>query len=620
MSLRAKILLILLVIIALYASLDYGIQRIIVLPSLINLEREEAEKDMGRCISAIQREIHHLDLLCQDWAYWDDTYKFVINKNKDYMESNLVPETFTGNKLNLLYIFDSKGKIVWGEMIDLEMKEQIMIKEFSKETFFDTHPLLNHKTLESSISGIIMTEKGPMFIASRPIITSEHKGPIRGTLVMGRFFNKATLDTLIEQTHVTFRFWSIKKETIPTYDENALNQLKPDSSSLIKEYGSGLLYIYTTYSGMQNTPILLLRADIPRAITTKGKTALRFAFLSIMVAGLLILFVLFFILQKTVINPITKLTAHTISIGKSDNLSVRLSLKRRDEIGRLAQEFDSMVEKLEKAQKKLSELSYHLGMAEMAAEILHNIRNAISPITIYIDDLRQRVRKIPIEEIRIARQELIKENPPEERRRDLTQFLDLADKNLSVLISETSNKLVEMGNRVEEIERMLSEQDKLSHFVKPSEKLKLDELIQDSIILLSDNQRENTVFDINPAIQKMEPISGNRMSLLHVFQNVLITAVESIRRAGKIPGEVVIRAEEEQVDNVKMIHIRISDNGEGIEADELVRIFTTKREGSSEPSLTWCANTLTAMNGRIYAESDGKGQGSTLHIIFPKNT
>ena len=177
-----------------------------------------------------------------------------------------------------------------------------------------------------------------------------------------------------------------------------------------------------------------------------------------------------------------------------------------------------------------------------------------------------------------------------------------------------------MGNRIEQVERMLSEQDKLSHFEKPSEKLKLDELIQDSIILLSDNQRENIAFDINPAIQKMEPISGNRMSLLHVFQNVLITAVESIRRVGKIPGEVVIRAEEEQVDNVKTIHIRISDNGEGIKADELVRIFTTKQESSSETSLTWCANTMTAMNGRIYAESDGKGQGSTLHIIFPKNT
>jgi len=626
MSLRAKILLILLVIIALYASLDYGIQRLIVFPSFINLEREEAEEDMGRCINAIQREIHHLDLLCQDWGAWDETYQFVADKNNNFLESNLIRETFTGNKLNLVYIFNSNFEVVWGEIYDLETNQRITVKEFSKDIFTNTHPLLKHKDVESSISGIMMTEKGPMFIASRPIITGDRQGPIRGTIMMGRFFNKAILDTLIEQIHVTFRFWSIKKDTIPAYDEDALNQLKPDSAFLVKEYSSELLYVYTTYSGMQNTPILLLRADIPRAITAKGKIALRFAFLSIMVAGLLILFVLFFILQKIVISPIRKLTAHMISIGKSDDLSVRLSLKRRDEIGRLAQEFNSMVEKLGKAQKKLAELSYHSGMAEMAAGILHNIRNAISPITIYIDDLRQRVRKIPLEEIKLARQELIKGNPPEERRRDLTQFLDLADKNLSISINETSDKLVEMGNRIGQIEIMLSEQDKLSHFEKPIEKLKLDELIRDSIAYTERfqtvpyNQRENIVFNIHPAIQKMEPISGNRMSLLQVFQNVLINAVESIQRAGKVHGEVIIKAEEEQVDNVKGMHIKISDNGEGIEIDELVRIFTTKREGSSETSLSWCANTMTAMNGRIYAESDGKEHGTTIHIIFPQNT
>ena len=114
MSLRSKVLITLSLVIVMYTVLNYFVQRFVIFPSFVELERNEAKKDMQRCIEALRREIYHLGILTDDWAAWNDTYKFVQDPNTDYTESNLVVETFTDNNLNLIYICNTTGQVVWG--------------------------------------------------------------------------------------------------------------------------------------------------------------------------------------------------------------------------------------------------------------------------------------------------------------------------------------------------------------------------------------------------------------------------------------------------------------------------------------------------------------------------
>ena len=628
MSLQVKILLIVLVVFSLYAVLDYTCQYFFVLPSFISLEHNDAQNTTRRCIGALKREISNLDKPVKDRAASDDTYQFVKVRKNNYISTNLSIDSFTNNNLNLIYICDITGKVVWGQIRDLETKQTMQLDEFPAGSWPTTHPLLGHKTMESSTAGVFTTQRGPMLVASRPIVTGKNNGPIRGTLIMGRFLNDSVLNAIAEQVPVNLKVWTIANGSIPAKEKDALNYIKAESQFHIRKPGDNFIHVYTLFPGIQKTPALLMRADIPRDVRARGIAGLiRSGLLSNLTAGLFVLLVLLVLLRVAVIDPIRKLTDHAIAIGNNDNISTRFTLPRTDEIGTLAREFDCMVEQLTESRRKLFEQSYYLGKAEVASGVLHNARNVLTPLVCHIDDLQKKLREVPIEKIETAQAELTNTSPSDPRREDLTGFINLSYNSLITLVRQAKEKLKNIAKLVTQIEKMLDEQGKFSHTELPTEETRLDSLVQDSIALLPNNLCDAISIQTDPSIEAIEPVMVHSISLLQVFNNVLINAAESIRRADPIRGKICIRAESDEVDGADMTHIQISDNGEGIEQCNLGRIFergvSTKLNIPSGIGLHWCANTIAAMNGRIYAESKGKWHGACLHILLPasqKNT
>ena len=251
MSLRSKISLILLVVVALYAALDYGIQRLVVFPSFIALEQHEAKKDLERCFEALRRESYHLDTFNHDWAAWDDTYEFVRNRSTEYISSNLVAQTFIDNNLNLIYVCDEGGRVVWGQIRNVDTWHRLLLKEFPAESLPPTNPLLSHDNVHSAIAGVLSTEYKPMLVSSRPIVTTNNEGPIRGTLIMGRFLTGDSVQTLVEQTRVNFQLWPITGHAMPEKERDILNRISNGQPLLTSDNDNNLLLVYDTFPDIQ---------------------------------------------------------------------------------------------------------------------------------------------------------------------------------------------------------------------------------------------------------------------------------------------------------------------------------------------------------------------------------
>ncbi len=563
-SLKIKISIILVILLFSVTIMSFFIEKLFIFSSFLDLEKKEAIKDMKRNISAIKREIYHIDLLVNDWAMWDDTYKFVKNKNKDFIKSNLVESTFTAAKINFLFIINKKGNIIYKNTVVLNPYKEIIIDSIPIKKFKITHALLNHKSDKSSISGIFITAKYPILISSRPIVTSNGKGPNRGTIIFGNFLNKKFIKKIADQSRSDLSITFLAKEKISKNLKRITNTLVKKDKYFI-EYQNNKLNIFSIMNDISDKPALLIHLKKTRNIITQGKKSLSYARIS-MILGIIFLFILIIIiLIKAVLKPIKILTNHAVVIGKNDCLEERLNYNSKDEIGILVREFNNMLEKLSNTRKKLIEESYKTGKAEMAVGALHNIGNSMAPIVIDLESIKENLENFSFKNCKQAIKELLDNKAIKGRENDLLDYLNLFTEKIETLhktIDQKINKNIEKTSSIEKL--LLSQSEIAKNSSNIFETFNWQNLIENSIFLISNDMKKNVVFNINPKIKNLKHTKGYRIIILQVLHNILVNAIEAtINKKDNIP-KIIIDIAEEYIDTVKYYSISIIDNGEGI--------------------------------------------------------
>lgn len=80
-------------------------------------EKRHIVNNIERFNLLFNQKIENLDKILIDWAYWDDTYNFIQTKNSDYIESNLVDETFENFNDVIIKNLEKLGKILFFDRI-----------------------------------------------------------------------------------------------------------------------------------------------------------------------------------------------------------------------------------------------------------------------------------------------------------------------------------------------------------------------------------------------------------------------------------------------------------------------------------------------------------------------
>ena len=105
--------------------------------------------------------------------------------------------------------------------------------------------------------------------------------------------------------------------------------------------------------------------------------------------------------------------------------------------------------------------------------------------------------------------------------------------------------------------------------------------------------------------------------LLQVLVNLLQNARDALLESGRSDPRLVLRISPTKHDTVL---IEVADNGVGIAADHLTRVFshgfTTKQAGHGF-GLHASANAVQQMGGNLTAASDGVGAGARFTIELP---
>lgn len=357
MSLRQKTLAIVGTTIVGLIGVMYAISSTILAGSLEKAEEQETRQTVQGVLNIFRQTEDDFNLRFADWSAWDDTYNFIQNGNKEYIESNLVPEALANLRVNLALFVNTSGKIIFGTGFDQEKGQYVPIPEPVRTRLSPKDLLLNHPDPSSSKAGILLLPSGPILIASRPILTSRGTGPIKGTLIFGRNLDNAQIQRIAQLARLPLQLYNIKESSkLPTDVQIACTELlkkaPPTEKTpiFVRPLNENALAGYTLLEDIYGSPILLLRVIIPRETYQQGKLSLKYLIISVIVVGLVFAGCTALLLEKQVLSRLANLSTEVSRIASCRDISLRLAIRGSDELSSLAKNINEMLSALQQAQ------------------------------------------------------------------------------------------------------------------------------------------------------------------------------------------------------------------------------------------------------------------------------
>ncbi|WP_241656548.1 ATP-binding protein [Sphingomonas oligophenolica] len=359
--------------------------------------------------------------------------------------------------------------------------------------------------------------------------------------------------------------------------------------------------------GADGHAVAAARFTVPRDISLLGRRMLMLA-----VAGsTLLLLIVLLVLRRTlgwlVIAPLLSVEQHMQKVRVSGSLALLDDEGRSDEFGSLGRSFNAMLSQLKDLREQIEVQSFALGRSESAVAVMHNVRNALNPIsTILSQGIAQ---PPPIDRVTVERAviELGKADMPAARREKLAAFVAAAVA-AEVAGREAMRGELHVGREaMAHVLEIIGQQQASAHERPPLDLVDVSEIVARNASIARYSQGASIAFSF-PGLPHRA--LANRVILSQVIGNLLGNAAEAIGATGSDSGSIDVTIRETDT----AVEITLRDNGEGFDADVgatlFQRGFSTRQHKSGGLGLHWCANSMTAMEGSLRLESEGKGRGA----------
>jgi two-component system NtrC family sensor kinase len=333
-------------------------------------------------------------------------------------------------------------------------------------------------------------------------------------------------------------------------------------------------------------------------IDTTSRVMLTFTLMAFLF--IIFLLVILYFATSRITNPLQKMVVATQEIAKGD-LSHKVEVDSRDEIGYLANSFNQMTadlktanqkliewgktleKKVEERTKELREMQAHLiqseklaSLGKLAAGIAHEINNPLGGILIYSHLLLEDTsRKSPHYE------------------------------NLKKIVKETS--------RCKDIVKGLLE------FARPKEpevsQIDLNDVVDRSLAIVEKQALFQNIKISKAYMPGLPKIVADGSQLQQVFMNIIINAAEAM------DGKGVLSLSTSLDKDGACIEAKISDTGHGINEEDKKRLFepffSTKEVGKGTGlGLAISYSIIQIHQGTIDVKSE-EGKGSTFTVRLP---
>jgi signal transduction histidine kinase len=365
--------------------------------------------------------------------------------------------------------------------------------------------------------------------------------------------------------------------------------------------------------GAAGQAVAMARFHVPRDVSLLGRRMLLLAIAGSTLLLLLVLVMLRRIIGRLVLRPLARVESHMQRVRASGSLALLGEERRRDEIGSLGRSLNAMLRQLADLREQIEVQSFALGRSESAVAVMHNVRNALNPISTILSQGVGQAPPIDRALVDRAVAELAQADLPPVRRQKLAAFVAAAVAAEAAAREATRTELGIGREAMAHVLEIIGQQQKNAHERPALEVCDVSEIVARNATIARYSDIASIAFSFPSEPQR---VMANRVILSQVIGNLLGNAAESIGAAGRQSGliAVTVRSVGDRVE----VHIR--DDGEGFEpevgATLFQRGFSTRAHKSGGLGLHWCANSMTAMDGALRLESEGRGRGAVAILTL----
>jgi signal transduction histidine kinase len=262
-------------------------------------------------------------------------------------------------------------------------------------------------------------------------------------------------------------------------------------------------------------------------------------------------------------------------------------------------------------------------MAEVAISVLHNVGNVLNSVNVSAAIVEEKINS-PIahdlaKAVGLLRQ--YEQNPASLLAADgsgkkMVAYLEAFARHLAEEKAAIADEIKCLARNVEHIKEIVAMQQSYAKAAGVQEIVSPTVLVEDALHMnQADYEQQGIV--IHRDFARVPDIIVDRHKVIQILVNLLKNARHACRDNAPVKGDVAVHVGMAGADRVK---IEVADNGVGIPAENLTRIFAygfTTRQGGHGYGLHSGALAAKEMGGSLLASSDGPGRGARFILELP---
>lgn len=592
-SLGAKLVLILTAIGVIGSAALILLLASVVIPSFNQLEAKSVDAHIDQTRVALGNFAGRVENAVRGYGDWTASYDYLAQPSTDFEQQSLSPLAMANLGVDGVAYVGNDGRVVtarWRDPargVDRPDLRDGFVAALGKTDFA--------RFLGRYSSGTYYLRAGNTLAAVgvAKIRRSDGSGAPRGYVLMARRLTPGILSDVL-QMPATIDF-----STAPATD-----LIVP--GRMTTRVGIPVL-------GADGRPVARVSFMVPRDISLLGQRMLLLVVTGSMLLLLIVLITLRRLIARLVLRPLARVESHMQRVRSSGALGSLAEEVRKDEIGSLGNSFNAMLQQLKDLREQVEVQGFALGKSESAVAVMHNVRNALNPISTILSQGISQMPPVDRAVLDRAVAELGMPDLPEPRRAKLAAFVTAAIE-AEMRTREERRDALQIGREaMRHVLEIIGEQQNTALERPELEPCDVTAIIARNATIARYSGSVSIAFSF-PAHPCQ--VLASRIILSQVIGNLFSNAADAIAAKGIGSGSIGVTIEE----HGDTVRISIRDDGEGFAPGDTANLFqrgfSTRKHKSGGLGLHWCANSVAAMQGSLRLESEGRGRGAVAIITL----